>query len=533
MDTLPLKFWFENAHFVIFVLGALSFFIAGWLNLDSYRQKPGRLLLVRVIGFFVLTLWALAMAPNFDIPWVQYLIIAAEFIGIGLVVAGFYMRAMPKRVVLEKATPVAKKKMSMGGLGLASLSVPKMILLKLPIIGWLLALIRIWRLATTGLIKDLLGLRTAFLFFFLSRVFSLAELFQGSDNPQLFNLAKEFSYLWTIENVLFLIGAILLIKWAFYYIYFRPAPQLYTTFVTTAFIVFIVSTVAFTGTLFSLSLKNSKESLERSAAVFEFSLKELKNQTNLAAYSLAQRDLIIEGARENDVGKAKTGLGDPIKELNVSGAAVVNRAGEVLAVVGAYLDVGESLVADPAVINALDGKQTQSYVIEKLLDADELVVRAAFPIVVESKVQGATIVDFPIDQAFVESVKAVTDLDVAINSGDVHTAATFKDQNDRIITGTRITNDDVLKLIQTDKKAWAWSGSERLVDQSYLTAYRSIQDADGVNIGSLLVGQSIIQVIDQIDYAVKLTFLVAIILILITLFPLYFVSRSISRAVST
>lgn len=532
MDTLPLKFWLDNAHFVIYVAAAFGFFATGWLNLDSYRQRRDLKILLRVLGFFALALWGLISSVGLGIDWTRYAIVAIEIIGVGLVMAGFYFEAMP--VVPGEPSPSSNgdKKKKPVNLALAPLLIVKSAFFKLPLIGWLLTLIRIWQLAIAGRVKDLRGLRTAILFFLLARLISLAELLRESSNVQIFNLTKEYSYLWMLENLLLLVAAILLIKWVFYYISLRPMPQLFITFVAAALIIFVVSTVAFTGSLFTLSQKNSLESLKKSAAVFEFSLRELEAQTNLAAYSLSQRDKVVRGALSNSVEETKIGLGDPVKELNIGGAAVTNRGGEVLAVSGLNVKTGDSLVADSTVAAALKGESAQSFVVNKLFDVDVIVVRAAFPIVENAKVVGVTVTDYPIDQAFVERVKEVTDLDVSINSGSVHAATTFKDKNDRIITGTEITNDEVLKLINSGDNLWGWSGSEKLVDRPYLVAYRSLADYNNKNIGSLLVGQSKYEIVNQMDYAVKLTFLVAIALMIISLLPMYFISRSISKSIS-
>ncbi len=525
MDALPLNFWLENARFVIYVLAALGFFAAGWLNYDSHKGKSDSKMLLRALGFFVLVLWALTASTGFEMEWAKYVVLGLEFLGISLLAIGFYIEAAPVRP--KKKAPGA----SGGSAAVLALPMYQNVALGIPVLVWLLTLIRVWSFATKGLIKDFLGLRTAILFIFLSRLVSLAYLFSDSSNVIIFNLTREFSYLWMLENFLLLIGVIILIKWAFYYLSFRAAPQLYISFVAVSIIVFVISTVVFTGFLFSASQENSINNLKKSGAIFEYSIKELQRQNNLAAYSLSQRDLIVEAVVENDVSKAKEGLGNPVADLNVGGAAVTNRAGEVLAVAGSYIEVGESLVADPAVVKTLEGNLTSSIILEQLQDVEQVVARSAYPIVVDARVTGAVVVDFPIDQVFIDTIKEVTKLDVSINAGKVHTATTFLDQNDRRITGTEITNSSVLNLIENhSKEPWTWSGNEKLVDQTYITVYRSLSDADNINVGSFLVGQSRQEIVDQIDQSIKLTFLVTSLLIIISLVPLYLLSRSISRA---
>lgn len=517
MIGLPLSFWFENAHFVIAMLAALGLFTGGWLNVDSYPDTPDKKLAIRAAGFFFLTLWALATATGFKIEWFNLLTIGLEFLGIGLLVLGYYIEPVPVLPKHAIAIPAILK---------------NPLLVKTPIALWLALLVRVWLFATVGLIKDLRGLRNALIFILAARILSITEFFRASANVTVFNLTREFSYLWVVENLLLLVGAIILFKWASYFIRFRPVPQLFITLVTTAMFIFVVSTVTFTGFLFNASQRNSIESLERSAAVFEFSLSELKRQTNLATFSLAQRGPIIEAAAANSVEQAQAALGDPLEELSVGGAVITNRSGEVLAVVGSDLKVGESVIADPTVFRALQGKPTQSIISRKLVDTTQLNIRGAFPVVKDGKAIGVTIADFPIDQAFVDNVRSVTKLDVSINAGTVHSATTLVDKNQRRITGTEITNQNVIELTRREKEPWTWSGQERLVDQLYLTVYRSVANADNVNIGSILVGQNNIEIVAQIDRSIKLTFLSTVILILLSLTPLYLVARSIAKAFS-
>ena len=523
MSTLPLNFWLQNAHFIIYVLVALGFFASGWLYYDSYRQKTDMKILVRSLGFFVLVLWALLSSAGLDMNWIKYTGLGLELIGVGLLMAGFYMETIP--------TPPKEKSNQKTLAAVPAFSILKSAIFKLPILGWLAVFVRLWKFTKKGLTRDLVGLKIAVLFILLSRFVSIFDLFANSSNLVVFNLTRQYSYLWILEILLLLIGAIVLIKWAFYYLQFRIVPRLYIIFIATSVVIFVISTVVFTGFLFSASQKNNLDSLKKSGAVFEFSIKELQRQTELAAYSLAQRNLVIEGVVENNVDKTKQGLGDPIKELNVGGAVITNRGGETLAVAGSYIEVGESLVSDPAVIKTLEGKPTSSIVLEKLHDVNQMVVRSGYPIVVDAKVQGVSVVDFPVDQAFVDSIKELTTLDIALNSKTTYVAATFVDKNKRRISGTEITNKEVLKLIKENtKKPWVWSGVEKLVDQSYLTVYRSLADADDVNVGSLMVGHSRQLLISQTEQSIKLTFLATALLILLSLVPLYYLARSISKA---
>jgi len=98
-------------------------------------------------------------------------------------------------------------------------------------------------------------------------------------------------------------------------------------------------------------------------------------------------------------------------------------------------------------------------------------------------------------------------------------------------SGTKITNPNVLALINKNQKSpWAWSGTERVGSLAYLTVYRSLSDPDNINIASLMVGQSQKEAIDEISSSIKLTFISISILMLISLLPLYYLARSISKA---
>lgn len=534
MFDLPLNFWLQNLHFVIFVLAALGFFSAGWLNFDSHRNTPETKMLVRAIGFFVIAFWFLLSASGYSIGSANWVLACVELIGVVTLVVGFYME--PILNVLNSTDHSEKKNTKDHDKKLplfASLSLPNCMayITKLPIIGWALLLCRVWLLSTKGLMKEYKGLRNALIFVLLSRILSIVDIFSGSSNIIIFNLTRQYSYLWIFENILMLIAVIILLKWTFYYLHFRSAPKLFITFITVSILVFVVSTITFTGFLYSAQQKNILETLKKNAAVFDFTIKELKMQNELAAYSIAQRQQVIDGATENKADLATSGLGNPIKELKVGGAAITNRSGEVLAASGTYISTGESLVNDPAVAKTLQGKVVSSLVIEHLSDTDQIVTRSAFPIIKDVKVQGVAVVDFPIDQAFIDNTKELTTLDVTINISDIRNATTFVDYNQRRISGTKITNSNVLTLINEDQKsAWAWAGTERIGSQNYSTVYRSLADSDNINIASLMVGQSQKQAIDEVSGSIKLTFITVSLLILISLLPLYYVAKFICRA---
>lgn len=555
MFDIPINFWLGNLHFVILVAAALGFFSAGWLNLDSHRQTPETKMLVRAIGFFVIAFWFLLSASGYLFGEKNWILACIELIGVAILAIGFYIEPLPeipgstdhsnKNQVLinlrswylsffqpnpskgDKAKDQDKKHPSFVMFSLPSLVI---YIIKLPIVIWGVLLVRVWAFSTKGLIKDFLGLRNALIFILLSRILSLADIFSGSSNIVIFNLTRQYSYFWIAENTLMLIGVAILLKWIFYYLSFRPAPKLFITFITFSISIFVVSTVLFTGFLYSAQQKNILETLRKNAAVFDFTIKELKMQNELAAYSIAQRQPVIDGATENKADLAASGLGNPIKDLKVGGEAITNRSGEVLATSGSYISAGESLVNDPTIAQALQGKVVSSLVIEHLLDTDQIVARSSYPIVKDAKVYGVAVTDFPIDQAFVDNVKELTKLDVTINIGDVHNATTFVDYNQRRISGTKITNQDVLKLItEGQKSAWAWAGTERVGSLAYSTVYRSLADSDNINIASLMVGQSQKEAIDEISSSIRLTFISISVLILISLLPLYFVAKSISK----
>jgi len=544
MGGIPLGFWMDNAHFIVFALVGLGLFATAWLHFDSYKGKPAKNMLLRSVGFFLLALWALISATGFEYVWLHYVTLAFEVIGLILITIGFYLEPIPEipRSTKAEKTPINKEennilkkditaKKENDKSKFAVVLIVGGIVDKLTIILWILACWRIWLLAYRYMIKDLRGLSWAFLFFVLARFVSLAEIFRDSNNVFVFNLTREYSYLWGLETILMLVAAIILIRWVFFYIRFRLAPQMVITITTITFVIFIIAAVSFTGFLFSASEKNSIEALGRSAAMFEFSLKELASQNVLAAYGIAQRDAITEAAAENNVEMAAEGLGDPLKDINVGGAALTNRSGEVLAAKGSVAKVGDSLIDDPAVKLTLEGKITSTYTLTKLQDVDQLVVRSAYPVVKDAKAEGVVVVDSPVDQAFVDTVKEVTDLDVAINAGLFHSATTIQDKNGRLIAGTAITNESVKKLINNEqKKVWIWSGDERLVSRDYLVSYRSLMNADKTNVASIMVAQSLQSIVDQIAYSMSMAYLISVVLMLLSLFPLIVIARAITRS---
>ena len=519
---IPVQFWLQNAHFVLYVFAALGLFAVGWLNLDTYRGKPELKMMFRAVGCLVLALWALIMGAQFSLDWVQTALVLLEGVGIAALVVGFYLEPVP---VIPADRSGRRSEQS----ALLPISFSTSWAL-LPVLGWIAVWWRVFLFSTKGLLRNYRGLASALAFFAFARLLSLASLFRSTDNVMIFNLTREYSGIWIVEHIALFIGAVLLLRWAFYYLSFRPIPQVFISFVATSLVVTVLTTVAFTSFLYGLTQRNSIVSLQRAAAVFEFSLNELKRQTSLSAYSIASRASIVEAVAQNEPAATAVALGDPLKEVGIGTMLVTNRSGEILAAVGSDRTVGESMVDVPIVSRALQGNTLDTTTTREQLDSRQLIVRSAYPIVRNATVLGVVIADYPVDQAFLDTVKAVTRLDVSLNIRREHFATTLVDENGRRITGTLITNSEVNTLIDTRRESWTWAGSEKLVDQDYLTAYRSLQDVDNTIIGSLMVGQDKIDLLDDVDRSLSLTFLSCSIILLLSLLPLHRVAVSVARA---
>jgi methyl-accepting chemotaxis protein len=143
-------------------------------------------------------------------------------------------------------------------------------------------------------------------------------------------------------------------------------------------------------------------------------------------------------------------------------------------------------------------------------------------------IAGVVITEREIDNSFVDGIKKATGLDSAVYGGLKRAATTLvaADGHSRWV-GVSETNPAVKQTVL--EKGQTYQGSLRILNQPYLAVYAPLKDANNTAIGMLFIGQQRINLLKTIAQSIELTFLVAILLIILLIFPAYLISRKMAR----
>lgn len=113
------------------------------------------------------------------------------------------------------------------------------------------------------------------------------------------------------------------------------------------------------------------------------------------------------------------------------------------------------------------------------------------------------------------------------NADTTRSATTFvsADGKSRWI-GVKETSPQITKTVL--KEAKPYSGSREILNTSYLTVFAPLLDVDNVPVGMVFVGKEEIAILQSAALTIQTTFVIAAILLVLSLIPAYLISRYIS-----
>ncbi len=551
------QFWVRNAHYILETFFSFSLFIAGWIYLDGWLIERKVKTLIRAAGFFVTAVWAiLGAAP---VPLIREAF--SDLIGLGafaLLLASLLIDPVPVRP--GQASPGIFKKAwvrLLGGvlafvIGLLVIRtitpiLPLRIAIPFPSLLPIRLLLepKIWMLGVSALITFLFWLHYergiqrewksiyyAFLFFTLSLVFSAAALWQDSSNVLIARILAPYHLIWIVEHAVKLVGALFLAAWAWGFIRFRVFPQIFSSFVALAFVTFVLTTITYTGFMLTRIRASTADDLQTNVRTLEFALGKVKESAILAARIAATNQQIREAVRRSDRNALFQNLNALMFENKTDFMLAVNRGGEVIIRAEDADRFGDSLADDPVVWRALDGKAVVTTFTRKEIAAPAVSIRAASPIVDasesgEPEIIGAIVTGYLLDLAFVDGIKELTDLDITVFASDTSAATTFvlSDTGMRLL-GARETNRTITDRVL--KNGASYLGSATVLNQPFLAAYIPLKDVENTTIGMLFTGRSQAAILALATDTMRLSFSISILLMILSVVPLWLLSRFIS-----
>ncbi|MFA5025366.1 MAG: cache domain-containing protein [Candidatus Shapirobacteria bacterium] len=511
------QFLWENFHFAVNLFAALAFFSIFWLYFDAWTDRKTLKEGLKILGFLLLSLSFLAHAILIESPGLTISILGG---GLNEKMAMIFRNLGYLLLIVGLITDplIAKPKLNI--MAITNGAVPYLL-------SPILAVTAAWlylRRATIGLENHTKQVSLAFFMFAWYELLTIPFLFVNSPNVDIFRLVAPFGPIWIVAHVILLLGSAILIKWAFSYLLKRINTQLFIIFTTTTLSIFLLTAISFT----FLLLKNlSDETLIRlgtDVSVLSFALDSKKSETLASASILAQNSQIIEAIKNRDrkiLIPAAEGL---LLSRKVNSVMIIDDVGRVLARGEDRDRIGDSLSDDSLVKRALGGESVSSFVIQEGALAPIVLVRAAVPIKTENKVMGITVVTSSLDNNFLDGIKKVTGLEMGIYGSETLSATTISDlRGETRPIGINETNDTVIDKVLL--KGENYSGQVSFLNTSYFAVYHPLKDLDNEVVGMLLAGRPATSIFETAGKSIELTFLITVLLMVLSTFPSYFVSK--------
>ncbi len=362
----------------------------------------------------------------------------------------------------------------------------------------------------------------------LSELVSTAALFRDTAWVSLYRLVSPFGMFWMVEHALLCVGIIIISRWVFAYLFKQFHTQLFMIITTMILVIFLVTTVSFSGLLVKNVQDESLRQLETDVLVLRYSLESKKSQLVSDAQMISQNQAIIQGVTQQNRMELAKLASEYLLTKKQSTLLVVNESGQLIARGEDRDRIGESLSGDTLVKRALLGESVASVVTTEGVVAPMVSIRAAVPIRGENNaVIGAVIVGEAVDSAYVDGLKKATGLDASIYADMTVSATTFlaPDGASRMV-GMKENSSRVKDRVLKD--TMQYTGSVPVLGTPYFASFLPLADADNVPVGMLFVGRPQVHVLAAAGRSIELTFLVTSLLLVLSIVPAFMISTFIS-----
>lgn len=529
-----LQFLLENVHFAVNLFLALTLFAVFWLYFDAWRGRKTIREEFRFVGFLFLTISFLVQAAV-----VESSILTTSLFGnatsVSIVAA---CRIIGYLVLLSVLVfdPLEKhpehKKRALGSAllfpvsGGVALAIPGLLF---PILGALVAIFYLRR-ATVGLEDHLKPLSYSFFLLAIADCVGLSSLFISTNNIGVYELVRPFGPFWIIEHILLFAAAIGFGRWVFRYLLKQFDVQLFMILTTSTIVIFLTTTVTFTGLLLKNLQDETMSELTTDVNVLSFTLDSKKAELLSDAQVIAQNTEVIDAVAAANRLKLVPILSDMLLAKKETSLVVMGESGQVLARGEDRDRAGDSLANDPLVKRALLGESAVSVVTHDGVLAPDVLLQAVTPIKKAGVMIGIVLVASRVDNAYIDGLKTATGLDAMVYGDNQISASTLMmpDGKSRLV-GLKEEHSAIKSAVLS--RGESYGGSIDIINQPYFGAFVALKDVDHNPVGMVFVGKPQVEVLQAAGRSIELTFLLAIALIVITIVPVYFISKYISSQI--
>jgi sensor domain CHASE-containing protein len=326
-----------------------------------------------------------------------------------------------------------------------------------------------------------------------------------------------------------LTATLILGHWVWQYLTKRIQSQLFMILVAQTVAIFLISTISFTFLLLSRTQSQSLADLNTASHVLDYAIKSRQAETAAQADAVSSRPLIVTAMAGRDHKYLTTALADYMSKHGLTSLVITDASAAVLLRGEDPERWGDSRSSDILIRRALVGESATSVVVRDGVVAPSVMIMAATPARdAAGNIVGVVMTGRAISNAFVDGIKSSTGLDSAVYGGNVRAATTLVNSSGTnravgIKEASTAVNERVLK------QGKDFSGELLLQNRPYLVAYAPLKDANNVPVGMLLVARPLDALFATATSSIEFTFLLVVIMLAVSVVPVYYISRYISR----
>ncbi|MDX1607819.1 MAG: cache domain-containing protein [Candidatus Spechtbacterales bacterium] len=496
-------FLFNNIHFTLEVLGALSFLIVAWLALDSFLVRRDFTTISRGIGFGFLGAWQAIHAFGYNADIYGYTAYAFLFSGILFVIWNLMLEAPTDRpefkaiLILPALTPIIPTLNGIAAIGFGIIA----------FLGY--------RQFKKEQKKTLIPFATSF--FALALAYGLGVFYE----------AGSFGNIWVIAHLFEFIGFLALAIWVWQYLQLRIREELLLIFVAITLLMAAIVTLTFSTILVDRVAEQSERQLLTNAKVANLAIEHMEKEALAKARFISTNNELISAVAENDFASIEDIATRVLKMENLGFLTILDNKGNVLLRAHGVTKKGDNLATEPVVAAALinNDASTLGY-----SETEGFSIRTASAMNTEEGIVGVVLAGFQLDNAFVDSMKELTGLGMSVFLGNRRVATTnFKPDGRSRSTGIQITDNRIIDTVIEQGNSITLS--TEITSQPFLASYLPLYNIEGDIVGMLSAERSQQEIVDLTNSTNKLTLVSVMALMLILITPIYLATKRLAGEV--
>jgi hypothetical protein len=497
-----MSFYFlvTNLHFAFGMIGAIVLLMVAWLNYDSFKQESNSLVLMRCVGLLFFLDWQILHSLDIKNDLLLYFGYALMIIGLAFIVTSF---AQAKKLSMTAVIVIPAFTLYIQQLSIIS----SVLFFAIAYFAF-----RQWKREYN---KTWVPFAVAFLIFGISYSISI---FASMENHT--------SLVYITSNLIELFGFVFLGVWVWQYMRLRISESVVMILIGVIFILSTIITLAFSTILIGRVINETSNNLLTDVKVLDFSLNGMKREALSKAQLISKDISIINAVNNNDFNSLDEISGLFLEKYNLGFLIITDKNGAVLVRGNALSKRGDSLSGEMAFEEAL---LKNSMVTIEDSSAEGFSIRAGAPIYDKNnKIIGVVLDGFQLDNTFTDKMKKLTGFEMFVYKNDISIAGSALgiDGRTRLI-GNKIDDPAIYKSILAEGKNF--TGSIDINGTRFHSSYLPLINGDDKIVGMIASAKPEQDIVNIADATNRLTLLTVLGILLVLVFPIYFVSKKIAE----